>query len=122
MKILATLSLGFAVSAVAQNVMLMNRIGPSVSDLYVANANGSGEHRLLPVSGFDYHATYSLDGSWIVFTSERRGYGQADVYRVHADGTGLEQLTDDAALDDSHWEDAMPCFVPTATALARAAQ
>jgi hypothetical protein len=41
MKILATLSLGFAVSAVAQNVMLMNRIGPSVSDLYVANPNGS---------------------------------------------------------------------------------
>ena len=100
MKILATLSLGFAVSAVAQNVMLMNRIGPSVSDLYVANADGSAEHRLLPVTGFDYHATYSLDGRWIVFTSERNGYGQADVYRVHPDGTGLERLTDDPALDD----------------------
>jgi len=69
--------LAFAVSAVAQNVMLMNRIGPSVSDLYVANADGSAKHRLLPVSGFDYHATtYSLDGKWIVFTSERIGYGQ----------------------------------------------
>jgi len=100
LKILATLSLGFAVSAVAQNVMLMNRIGPSVSDLYVANADGSAEHRLLPVTGFDYHATYSLDGRWIVFTSERNGYGQADVYRVHPDGTGLERLTDDPALDD----------------------
>ncbi len=100
MKLLITVSLGFAVSASAQNVMLMNRIGPSASDLYVANADGSGEHKLLPVGGFDYHATYSQDGKWIVFTSERTGYGQADLYRVHPDGTGLERLTDDPALDD----------------------
>jgi Tol biopolymer transport system component len=42
----------------------------------------------------------SYDSKWIVFTSERSGYGQADLYRVHPDGTGLEQLTDDPALDD----------------------
>jgi Tol biopolymer transport system component len=80
--------------------MLMNRIGPSVSDLYVANADGSAERRLLAVPGFDYHAAYSLDEKWIVFTSERIGYGQADIYRVHPDGTALERLTDDPALDD----------------------
>jgi len=116
LKILAVLSLGFAVSAAAQNVMLMNRIGPSVSDLYVANADGSGEHRLLSVSGFDYHANYSLDGKWIVFTSERSGYGQADVYRVHPDGTGLERLTDNPALDDQGAlspDDAQLAFVST---------
>src|SRR5205823_1855215 len=84
LKILAIVGLGFAVSAAAQNVMLMNRIGPSVSELYVANADGSGEQRLLSVSGFDYHATYSLDGKWIVFASERNGYGQAD--RMKPDG------------------------------------
>jgi Tol biopolymer transport system component len=100
LKLLIAVSLGFAVSAVAQNVMLMNRIGPSASDIYIANADGSAEHRLLPVSGFDYHASYSQDGKWIVFTSERTGYGQADLYRVHPDGTGLERLTDDPALDD----------------------
>ena len=83
-----------------KQVMLMNRIGPSVSELFVANADGTGEHPLLPVSGFDYHASFSADGSWIVFTSERNGYGQADIYRVHADGTGLERLTDSPALDD----------------------
>ena len=100
MKLLAVLSLGLAVSATAQNVMLLNRIGPSASDLYVANADGSGEHKLLPVGGFDYHATYSKDGKWIVFTSERNGSGKADLYRVHPDGTGLERLTNDTALDD----------------------
>jgi Tol biopolymer transport system component len=116
LKILATLSLGLAVSAAAQDVMLMNRIGPSASDLYVANADGSAEHRLLLVPGFDYHATYSQDGKWIVFTSERTGYGQADLYRVHLDGKGLERLTDDPALDDQGAlspDDSMLAFVST---------
>ena len=81
-------------------VMLMNRIGPSASDLYMANADGTGEHKLLAAPGFDYHASYSADGKWIVFTSERNGLGQADIYRVRPDGTELERLTDSPALDD----------------------
>lgn len=61
-------------------VMLMNRIAPSVSALYVANTDGSGEHKLLTTDTFDYHASFSADGRWIVFTSERVGDGQADIY------------------------------------------
>jgi len=53
LKILAILGLGFALSAAAQNIMLMNRIGPSVSELYVANADAGSEQRLLFVSGFE---------------------------------------------------------------------
>jgi Tol biopolymer transport system component len=99
-KLIALFSLFFSLTAGAQNVMLMNRIGPSKSELYVANSDGSGERKLLSSEGFDYHASYSSDGKWIVFTSERPGYGQADIYRVHTDGTGMERLTDDPALDD----------------------
>ena len=83
-----------------KGVMLMNRIGPSTAELFVANADGSAERKLFPVSGFDYHASYSPDGKWIVFTSERNGSGQADIYRCHPDGTGLERFTDSPALDD----------------------
>jgi Tol biopolymer transport system component len=83
-----------------QDVMLMNRIGPSSSTLFVANADGTGERPLLPSSGFDYHASVSADGRWIVFTSERNGLGQADIYRVRVNGSGLERLTDSPALDD----------------------
>jgi dipeptidyl aminopeptidase/acylaminoacyl peptidase len=97
-KFALLLSLGSAASAT--DVMLMNRIGPARSELYVANADGSAEHKLLNSSAFDYHASYSYDGKWTVFTSERSGYGQADIYRVHPDGTSLERLTDDPALDD----------------------
>lgn len=72
----------------------MNRIGPSSSELYVANADGTGERKLFAASSFDLHASYSAEGQWIVFTSERNGLGQADIYRAHPDGTGIERLTD----------------------------
>src|SRR5262245_58522260 len=81
-------------------VMLMNRIGPSASELYIANSDGTGERKLLPESVFDYHASYSADGKWIIFTSERTGPGQADIYRARADGTAVERLTDSEAVDD----------------------
>lgn len=99
-KSIALFALSFSISSMAQQVMLMNRIGPSKSELYVADADGSNQHKLLPSEGFDYHASFSYDGKWITFTSERNGLGQADVYRVHSDGSGMERLTDDRALDD----------------------
>jgi Tol biopolymer transport system component len=83
-----------------KKVMLMNRIGPSASEIFIANADGTNEHKLFEKPSFDYHASFSVDGNWIVFTSERNGLGQADIYRVHQDGTGLEQLTNDPAFDD----------------------
>lgn len=105
MTILAT-AIPFARQASAaapgpkKGVMLMNRIGPSASELYIANADASDERKLLQDSVFDYHASFSADGKWIVFTSERDGLGQANIYRAHADGTNIERLTDDPAVDD----------------------
>ncbi|WP_233451595.1 hypothetical protein [Paraburkholderia caribensis] len=81
--------------------LLLNRIGPVTSELYVSNADGSGEHRLIATDGFDYHASFSKDGQWVVFTSERDGLGQSNLYRVKIDGTGLQRLTDHVAVDDA---------------------
>ena len=67
--------------AVAQKgVMLMNRIGPSASTLYVAQADGSNEHALLATSGFDYHPSWSADGRWLVY------YHPGDIGDAWADG------------------------------------
>lgn len=93
-------SVAFAAPAAKQGVMLMNRIGPSASELYIANADGSDERKLLQQSVFDYHASFSADGQWIVFTSERDGLGQANIYRARIDGSDIERLTDDPAVDD----------------------
>ena len=75
-----------------KGVMLMNRIGPSASALYIANADGSEERLLLPEGNFDYHASFSLDGAWITFTTERNGDGQADVYRCRIDGSDVQPV------------------------------
>lgn len=92
-----------AVEARAKPVMLMNRIGPSKMELFISNADGTGEHKLMPASNFDYDPSFSSDGKWIVFTSERdaEGAGQADIYRIHPDGTGLQRLTRDPAMEDA---------------------
>ena len=83
-----------------KGVMLMNRIGPSTSELYIANADGTGERKLLADSFLEYHASFSADGKWIAFTSERNGLGQSDVYRCRADGTEIQRLTDSPHVDD----------------------
>src|SRR2546421_12663565 len=97
---LAAIGIHGRVFSAPRGVMLMNRISPSAITLFIANADGTGERRLSADSDFDYDASFSSDGRWIVFTSERGGQGQADVYRMYPDGTGLERLTDYAGLDD----------------------
>jgi len=82
-------------------VMLLNRIGPSQCELYVANADGSGERKFLQNSVFDYHPSYSADGKWVLFTSERNGLGQSDVFRARADGTGIQSLVTGPSVDDA---------------------
>lgn len=87
--------------AATKGTVLLDRVGPVTSELYVSNADGSDEHRLLSTDGFDYHASYSKDGQWIVFTSERDGLGQSNLYRVKVDGTDLQRLTDHVGVSDA---------------------
>ena len=74
------------------------KFAPMNTDIFIADANGSNARPLLANPESDYNASFSADGKWIYFTSERGG--SADIYRVHADGKKLERLTDDAAFDD----------------------
>jgi Tol biopolymer transport system component len=66
--------------------------------LYLSDSDGRNERPLLVGSGSSYNPSFSSDGRWIVFTSER--FGSADIFRVHPDGSGLERLTDSPAFDD----------------------
>ena len=78
--------------------LLFSRVGPTRIGLFLASVNNSNERALLPADSLDYNPSFSADGKWIVFTSERTG--SADIYRIHSDGSGLERLTDDPAFDD----------------------
>lgn len=66
--------------------------------LFIADVDGRGERQLLTPSRFDYSPSFSRDGTWVVFTSERNG--SSDIYRVHPDGLALQRLTDDPSFDD----------------------
>ncbi|KAJ5113211.1 tat pathway signal sequence domain-containing protein [Penicillium angulare] len=85
-----------------KGIFYMNRIGPSGSQLWISNADGTNKTQLMgnQTNAFDYHPSWSQDGEWIVFTSERRGAGQSDLYRVRVDGTGLETLVDTDSVED----------------------
>lgn len=86
-----------------RGVFFHNRIAPLTQTLYIANSDGTNERPFLGehASNIDYHASFSPDGEWIVFTSERNGDGNADLYRIRSDGTELEELIATPAIEDS---------------------
>jgi Tol biopolymer transport system component len=84
-----------------KGVMLMNWIGPSASDLFIANADGTGERKLLQNAVFEYNASFAPDGKSVVFTSERNGAGQSDVFRARLDGGGIEPVVTGPAVEDA---------------------
>ena len=108
MRHAAGLILGIAISApliaqhaspkVAQYGIAYASFAPLNGEVFVADADGSRARPLAPDPGWDANASFSTDGQWVVFTSNRRG--SADIFRIHPDGSGLERLTDDPAFDD----------------------
>ncbi len=86
-----------AQAAVKHRVLFNRFLVPDIG-LFIADADGKNERALVPHQGIEYSPTVSLDGKWVVFTAEHSGL--ADIYRVHPDGSGLQQLTNDPAFDD----------------------
>lgn len=82
----------------AQDRIYVDGYGPLRSELMIADADLSNPRKLVPGAEIDYNASFSFDGQWVVFTSERSG--SADIFRARVDGTGLERLTDSPAFDD----------------------
>src|SRR5277367_5377486 len=78
--------------------VLFNRFRMPEVAVFVADPDGKNERPLVPHRQMEYSPSISLDGKWVAFTSEVGG--QADIWRVHPDGSGLEQLTNDPAFDD----------------------
>jgi hypothetical protein len=69
---LAAVSLGTGAAALKDRVVFA-RLAPSTIGLFLADANGQNERPLIPADTRDYNASFSPDGQWIVFTSERAG-------------------------------------------------
>ncbi len=75
------------------------------SDVFVMDSDGSHVHRLTEWNGFDWFPTWSPDGEWIAFASDRnatpdqqraneRGdaFSNISIFAMRADGTDVREL------------------------------
>ena len=67
--IVVVLSLGPTVDA--QDRIYVDQYMPLRSELMIADTDGSNPRKLVPGTEIDYNVSFSNDGRWIVFTSER---------------------------------------------------
>src|SRR6187455_3092168 len=82
----------------AKERIFVDQWSPTRSELFIADADGSNAKKLVAGLAIEYNASFSHDGQWVVFTSER--HGSADIFRISVNGMQLERLTDDPAFDD----------------------
>jgi TolB protein len=68
-----------------------------VSEIYVINADGTGERRITNL-GFANEPAWAPDGQRLIFSAN------SELYTVDVDGNGLTQLTNNTVADGSaHW-------------------
>ena len=67
------------------------------AEIYVMNADGTGQTRLTDNSADDWLPSWSPDGRRIAFYSKRDG--NREIYVMNADGSGQTRLTDNPAED-----------------------
>jgi len=70
---------------------------PTGTSVFVIHADGTGEQRLTDPKMFAGSPDWSPDGRWIVFSTYPLNEFQrcqiSNLYRMHSDGSGMEQLT-----------------------------
>ena len=82
----------------AADRIVFDRLAPTQAIVYVSNSDGSNERAITKPDSLNYDPSWSRDGDWIAFTSEHTG--PAELFRMHPDGTGIEQLTNDPSYND----------------------
>src|SRR5262245_18838416 len=61
-------------------------------DIFEANLDGSARKRLTTAKGYDAEGSYSADGKYIVFCSNRDGEKDLELYIMDADGKNVRKL------------------------------
>ena len=86
-----------AVTPTATGSVVVTRLADGDKDLYLRELGTGDERLLVPDVGQEHSAVYSPDGTKIAFVRETAG--NAEVYVVNADGTGLVNVSDHIETD-----------------------
>ncbi len=78
---------------------------PQGGELYISDLKGGNVKRLTNNLDYDAEISVSPDGRWIVFG--RQIDGDMDLWRMHADGTGEQRIT-----DTRDWDEGRPMYLP----------
>jgi Tol biopolymer transport system component len=78
---------------------------PVGAELYAADLDGGNVQRLTNNKVYDAEISVSPDGQWIVFG--RQTDGNMDLWRMRADGTGEQRIT-----NTKEWDEGRPMYLP----------
>jgi Tol biopolymer transport system component len=85
----------------ANELIVYTTLRPPNQDIYLVDRSDAEPRRMTEHLGLDYNATFSPDGRWLVFTSDRGG--NTDLYALDLQEENGEpvRLTRDSAMDDA---------------------
>ena len=83
---------------------------PRATDIYLMNISGSDLIEITDSSGLIKHFSWSPDGQWLTFDSDRNGV--FDIFTIKADGTELTQITSNS------FDEEDPAWSPDGTSIA----
>jgi len=88
-------------------------VRPNRMELWMMNADGSGQHQVTRLGGANFGPSWTPDGRRLIFSSNYRQprSGNFDLFLVNPDGSGLEQVTTHTSFDG------FPMFSPDGRSL-----
>jgi len=87
--------------AAYRELLSRNLVRPNRMEIFVMNADGSGQRQVTSLGGANFAPFFTTDGKAIIFSSNHRNPRSSnfDLYLVNVDGSGLEQVTTDGTFD-----------------------